>query len=394
MSTILSVSQINRYVASKIRGDMRLKSISVKGEISNFNQNYNSGHIYFSLKDETSSIRCVMFASRVRSLKYDIENGMTAVVLGSVDVYERDGAYQIIAADIMPAGEGLLSRQLNELKDKLSAKGYFKPENKKTVPELPQKIGVVASITSAALQDIINVISRRFPIVKLCVFNATVQGSAASESIVKALKAADRYGVDTIILARGGGSAEDLNCFNSESVADAVFALNTPCISAVGHETDITICDLVADRRAPTPSAAAEIAVPELYTLYSVLDVYKNRLSAVCFDMMRRKESKVSVLYDKCVLLSPKKQLEMNTQRVISLKSRLYPLIETKLMLRCEKLTSLCASLEALSPLKVLSRGYALVEREGSVISDADSLAKDDIVDITFSKGSRQAQII
>ncbi len=394
MSAILSVSQINRYIASKIKGDMRLKSISVKGEISNLNQNYNSGHIYFSLKDENSAIRCVMFSSNSRALKCDVKDSMTVVVLGSVDVYERGGAYQIIAVDIMPVGEGILSRQLDELKDKLSKKGYFKPESKKQIPQLPKKIGVVASLTSAALQDIINVISRRFPVVKLCVFNATVQGDAAAESIVKALKAADRYGVDTIILARGGGSAEDLNCFNSETVADAIFALNTPCISAVGHETDVTVCDMVADRRAPTPSAAAEIAVPEIYALYSVLERYKNRIFAVCHETIKSNENKVSVLYDKCLLLSPKLKLEMNTQRVLELKKRLHPLIESKLTMRSEKLLSLCASLEALSPLKVLSRGYALVEIDGSIISDADSLAKDDIVDITFSKGRRQAQII
>lgn len=394
MSVVLSVSHINRYVASKIKGDNRLKSIYVKGEVSNFTQNYNSKHMYFSLKDENSLIRCVMFSSNVQALKCRVENGMSVIVFGSVDVYERDGAYQIIAVDIIPAGEGIQSKHLNDLKDKLSQKGYFKTENKKTIPELPKRIGVVASLTSAALQDIINIISRRFPIVKLCVFNAAVQGALADRSVADALKKADAYGVDTIIIARGGGSSEDLNCFNSEIVADAVFNLKTPCISAVGHETDVTICDMTADYRAPTPSAAAEVAVPKLTALISILKSFKSKLYDLCVKSLSDKGKEISHLEEKCLLLSPVKRLAAYGNRVDILKQRLKPLVEAELFKCNRRFSSACTALEALSPLKVLSRGYSLVEKDGNVITDGEKLLSGDVIDITFSKGKQKAQII
>ena len=246
MSSVITVSQLNRYLASKLRSDLKLKGIAVKGEISNFNIHYKSGHAYFTVKDSSSALKAVMFSSRVSRLKFVPEDGMSVLVMGNIEVYERDGVYQIIATEIAPLGVGVMHVQLEQTKKKLEKMGVFDVNKKKKIPLVPKKIAVVTSLTAAALQDIIHIAERRYPVCNIEVYPAQVQGTAAAQTICKALSAADKSGADTIILARGGGSSEDLMVFNDEAVALAVYACNTPVISAVGHETDTTLADYLS----------------------------------------------------------------------------------------------------------------------------------------------------
>lgn len=393
MASILTVSQINRYISSKIKGDQRLKNISVKGEISNFRKT-SSGHIYFSLKDEFSLIRCVMFFGNAKNIKGSFSDGVMVVVYGELDVYEKDGSYQIIVRDLMAVGEGGYSKSITQLKDKLSAKRYFSVESKRTIPKAPKTIGIVASETSAALQDILNIIGRRYPIVKVFLFHATVQGETAARSVAFALKTADSYNLDTLIIARGGGSNEDLSCFDSETVADAVFNLKTPCISAVGHETDFTICDMTADYRAPTPSAAAEVSVPNISELYANLDNSLKRLKSAQDMQLIRLSNRLNSLYQQCALLSPLKQYELSLQKYTSLQKRLVSAIDNRLNKNTAYFSSLASNLEALSPLNVLLRGYSITSKDGKAVTDYKDVDSKDIVEITFSNGKRKAEIL
>ncbi len=393
MASILTVSQINRYIASKIKGDQKLKGISVTGEISNFRKTM-SGHIYFSLKDEFSLIRCVMFAGNAKNLKTSFSDGVKVVVYGEFDLYEKDGSYQIIVRDIMAVGEGGYSKSLESLKKKLYAQGYFSPDRKKAIVRMPKAIGIIASKTSAALQDILNIISRRYPVVKVYIFHATVQGAAAPESVASALRIADSYNLDTLIIARGGGSNEDLSCFDSEIVADAVFNLKTPCISAVGHETDFTICDMTADLRVPTPSAAAEVAVPDVRELYAALDSSLKRLYTAQNTLVNKCASRLNTLYQQCILLSPQKQYEFNLQRFVSLDKRLKTAVDNYINKNAAYFSSLASNLEALSPLNVLLRGYSITQKDGKAVTDSNAVDTKDIVEITFANGKRKAEII
>ncbi len=393
MASILTVSQINRYISSKIKSDQRLIGISVKGEISNFRKT-SSGHIYFSLKDEFSLIRCVMFFGNSKNIKGSFSDGVMVVAYGELDVYEKDGSYQIIVRDLMAVGEGGYSKSITQLKDKLSAKGYFSVENKRPIPKTPKTIGIVASETSAALQDILNIIGRRYPIVKVFLFHATVQGETATRSVAFALKTADSCNLDTLIIARGGGSNEDLSCFDSEVVADAVFNLKTPCISAVGHETDFTICDMTADYRAPTPSAAAEVAVPNISELYTSLDNSLKRLKSAQNMQLIRLSNRLNSLYQQCTLLSPIKQYQLSLQKYTSLQKRLISAIDNRLNKNTAYFSSLASYLEALSPLNVLLRGYSITSKDGKAVTDYKAVDSKDIVEITFSNGKRKAEIL
>lgn len=393
MASILTVSQINRYIASKIKGDQKLKRISVSGEISNFRKTM-SGHIYFSLKDEFSLIRCVMFAGNAKNLKSSFSDGIKVVVYGELDLYEKDGSYQIIVRDILAVGEGGYSKSLERLKNKLYAQGYFSPDRKKAIVKIPKEIGIIASKTSAALQDILNIISRRYPVVKVYIFHATVQGATAPNSVASALKAADNYNLDTLIIARGGGSNEDLACFDSEIVADAVYNLKTPCISAVGHETDFTICDMTADLRVPTPSAAAEVAVPDVRELYDIIDNSIKRLYMAQNTLVNKFSSRLNSLYQQCMLLSPQKQYEFNLQRFASLDKRLKTAADNYINKNVARFSSLASNLEALSPLNVLLRGYSITQKDGKTVTDSNAVDTKDIVEITFANGKRKAEII
>ncbi len=393
MSAILTVSQINRYLASKIRGDIKLKGIAIKGEISNLNTSYSSGHFYFTLKDENSALKAIMFSSATKNLKIELKNGINVMALGNIDCYERDGIYQIIVTDIQPIGVGAVKESLDKLKMRLKDKGYFNTEIKKEIPYAPRTIGVVTSITGAALQDILNILKRRYPICRVMVFPTLVQGTDAKDNIANALMQADSMNVDTIILARGGGSAEDLSVFNEEKVADAIFSVKTPVISAVGHETDITIADLVADLRAPTPSAAAELASPDISVFYSLVDSLKVKMKETVVNRISNFTVKLKSVSERLHSSSPENKLEISEVKFKNAEQRLKTSINNTINNYAVDLSNLASLLDSYSPLKVLSRGYSLTLKGKRVISKADDVSIGDMVEINFSDSSISAEV-
>ena len=394
MSSVITVSQLNRYLASKLRSDLKLKGIAVKGEISNFNIHYKSGHAYFTVKDSSSALKAVMFSSSVSRLKFVPEDGMSVLVMGNIEVYERDGVYQIIATEIAPLGVGDMHVQLEQTKKRLEKMGVFDLATKKKIPLVPKKIAVVTSLTAAALQDIIHVTERRYPVCSIEVYPAQVQGAAAAQTICKALSAADKSGADTIILARGGGSNEDLMVFNDESVALAVHACNTPVISAVGHETDPTLADYAADMRAPTPSAAAEIATPDKADILNAVSLLKQKLDRAMELKIDKAQSQVENCEKLIRLYSPTKRLEQSEKNVCDLEKRLNAIIERRLEKLSAQLDSYVNSLNMLSPFNVLGRGYAIVQKGDSVADSVSMLAEGDEVNIRLSDGSVAAKIM
>lgn len=394
MSSVITVSQLNRYIASKIRSDLKLKGVAVKGEISNFNIHYKSGHAYFTVKDSTSALKAVMFSSCVSRLKFVPEDGMSVLVMGNIEVYERDGVYQIIATEIAPLGVGDMHVQLEQTKKRLEKMGVFDLATKKKIPLVPKKIAVVTSLTAAALQDIIHVTERRYPVCSIEVYPAQVQGAAAAQTICKALSAADKSGADTIILARGGGSNEDLMVFNDESVALAVHACNTPVISAVGHETDTTLADYAADMRAPTPSAAAEIATPDKADILNAVSLLKQKLDRAMELKIDKAQSQVENCEKLIRLYSPTKRLEQSEKNVCDLEKRLNAIIERRLEKLSAQLDGYVNSLNMLSPFNVLGRGYAIVQKGDSVADSVSMLAEGDEVNIRLSDGSVAAKIM
>ena len=364
---VLTVAQINRYIGFKIKEDRNLQGIMVKGEISNFTNHYRSGHLYFTLKDGEAAIKAVMFATAASRLKFRVEDGMSVIVSASVAVYERDGVYQLYVTDIQPDGAGAVFIAIEQLKEKLSKLGIFDTAHKRQLPLFPKKIGVVTSKSGAALRDIINVLSRRYPIGELYTVNALVQGENAPDSICRGILAAENAGCDVVIVGRGGGSIEDLNAFNTEKVAYAIYNCKVPVISAVGHETDFTIADLAADLRAPTPSAAAELAAPSTEQLIG--------------------------LNGRLLKFSPENRLKINEQKLTLLENRLRNAVLSKLN-RCEaKLQEKMTALDGLSPVKVLARGYSLVYKEDKLINDASQAEKGDRISIRLGKGIINAEV-
>lgn len=393
MSSVITVSQLNRYLASKLRSDLKLKGIAVKGEISNFNIHYKSGHAYFTVKDSGSALKAVMFSSRVSRLKFVPEDGMSVLVMGNIEVYERDGVYQIIATEIAPLGVGVMHVQLEQTKKKLEKMGVFDVNKKKKIPLVPKKIAVVTSLTAAALQDIIHIAERRYPVCNIEVYPAQVQGMAAAQTICKALSAADKSGADTIILARGGGSSEDLMVFNDEAVAMAVYACNTPVISAVGHETDTTLADYAADMRAPTPSAAAEIATPDKADILNAVRLLRQKLDKAMEIKLDKAVSQIESCDKLLKLYSPEKRLEQSEKAVCDLEKRLSQIMERRLEKLSVKLDGYVSSLNMLSPFNILGRGYAIVQKDESVVDSVSMLNVGDEVDIKLSDGSVSAKI-
>lgn len=318
---VLTVTQINKYIGFKIKGDKNIQGIMVKGEISNFVRHY-SGHCYFTLKDKESSIKAVMFSSAASKLKFNPEDGMSVIVSGSVSVYERDGIYQIYVTDIQPEGVGAVSVALEQLKKKLAKEGIFDMSHKRQLPLMPKKIGAVTSLSGAAVRDIINVLSRRYPIGKLYAVNTIVQGEEAPDSICKGILRAEAAGCDLIIVGRGGGSLEDLSAFNTEKVAYAIYNCKVPVISAVGHETDFTIADMAADLRAPTPSAAAELAVPSAENLKERINILERRLRNAALGIIDRAGDQYTALNSRLSAYSPENRLKLNSERLLSMDKR------------------------------------------------------------------------
>lgn len=393
MSSVITVSQLNRYLASKLRSDLKLKGIAVKGEISNFNIHYKSGHAYFTVTDSSSALKAVMFSSSVSRLKFVPEDGMSVLVMGNIEVYERDGVYQIIATEIAPLGVGVMHVQLEQTKKKLEKMGVFDVNIKKKIPLVPKKIAVVTSLTAAALQDIIHIAERRYPVCNIEVYPAQVQGTAAAQTICKALSSADKSGADTIILARGGGSSEDLMVFNDEAVALSVYACNTPVISAVGHETDTTLADYAADMRAPTPSAAAEIATPDKADILNAVRLLRQKLDKAMELKLDKAVSQIESCDKLLKLYSPEKRLEQSEKAVCDLEKRLSQIMERRLEKLSVKLDGYVSSLNILSPFNILGRGYAIVQKDESVVDSVSMLNVGDEVDIKLSDGSVSANI-
>ncbi len=368
MSTVLTVSQINTYLKSIIEDDINLKNIYISGEISNFTNHYRTGHLYFTLKDEKGAVKAVMFRQSASRLRFVPENGMKVLIRGSIGVYERDGTYQIYCDDMIPEGLGELTIAFEQLKTKLDNMGLFRPEHKKPIPEMPQKIGVITSPTGAALQDILSVLERRFPLAEVVFEGVQVQGDSAALQIAAAI---DKFslmgGADVLIVGRGGGSIEDLWAFNEEIVAMAIYNCKIPVISAVGHETDFTIADFVADLRAPTPSAAAELAVPDqrelLFTVDKTLDVLDDSIGRVLERYLYRLLQFENILNQH----SPEKTVELYSQLLSACEDKIKLTFKNKIESYENALSGYASKLDAMSPLKVLLRGYAIVEDENGL---------------------------
>ena len=390
----ISVTELNRYMKEKVAGDEFLNNVYVKGEISNFKNHY-TGHMYFTLKDENSLIKCIIFKSYTEKLKFLPKDGMKVMLFGSVSVFERDGVYQIYGKAMQEDGVGSLYTAYEELKAKLEAEGLFSPLYKKPIPQMPKCIGVLTSNTGSVIRDIINVSTRRNPDVYIRLLPVPVQGEGAAEKIVKAIQIMNEQKLaDVIIVARGGGSLEDLWPFNEEIVARAIFASELPVISAVGHETDFTIADFVADLRAPTPSAAAELAVPNKQEVVQKLETLQNRYKMA----LKKKTELMRMRYEKCmtrrVFREPMQMIQekylwvdMRTKRMISAIGKRY---QVKKGLALEQF----AKLDALSPLKTLTRGYTISKKGDKVIKKATELIKDDEITIRFLEGETKAKVL
>lgn len=394
LKTILSVSQLNMYVRSLLDGDINLNNVFISAEISNFTENTRSGHLYMSLKDEKASIKAVMFSGNAAKLKFRPENGMSVIARGRVSLYERDGSYQLYIDDMQPEGIGSLAMAFEQLKEKLSKEGLFDSSKKKPIPFFPKRIGVISSPTGAAVQDVINVISRRFPVAEIIFAGVPVQGSGAGKIIAHAVSDFNYLNcADVIIIARGGGSSEDLWEFNSEALARAIYNSEIPIISGVGHETDFTICDFVADLRAPTPSAAAELSVPDIYELYSNIEYFNERLHKAISSKISLEEIRLDKIADSGYLKRPEvyiAECEKNLSDINeALKNAVQRIFDDKL----SKSAILVSKLDALSPLKVLSRGFSVIKSDNKVISTVNKLKIGSSVEIRLSDGTAEATV-
>lgn len=394
MASVLSVSQLNKYVSFKLSQDIKLKGVAVKGEISNFVCHFKSGHLYFTLKDAQSQIRAVMFSSNASRLRFEPEDGMSVLAVGNVELYERDGTFQIIVTELVPMGAGAVNDKIEKLKKKLLDSGVIDEKNKKPIPLVPKKLAVVTSADAAALRDILNITKRRYPLCEIEVYPALVQGVNAEGSICDALKKADNSGADTIILTRGGGSAEDLMAFNTESVAMAVYDCETPVVTAVGHETDTTIVDYVSDMRAPTPSAAAELCTPDKGEILSAIELLDKRLNKAFEHIIERK---LSALYERCSQLkarSPERRLESLENEIDRRDSKMRYAMQSKLKAYDGRLVKAHAMLTALSPFGVLDRGYSIASVNGKVITDKNDVSAGDCIEIRIKNAKISAEVI
>ena len=364
MPGVYTVTQMNSYIKNMFRQDFVLNKVIVRGEISNCKY-HTSGHIYFTLKDETGTIAAVLFAGNAKNVGFRLENGMKVNVSGRIDIYERDGRYQLYVNSVEAAGMGDLYRRFEQLKAELEEMGMFAQEYKKPIPAFARKIGIVTASTGAAIQDIINISRRRNPYVQLILYPATVQGDEAKYSIVKGIRRLDSMGLDVIIAGRGGGSIEDLWAFNEECVARAIFDAATPIISAVGHETDFTIADFVADMRAPTPSAAAELAVADITGIEGAIEQYRSGLNSAMNYKLERMRMMLEQRAAKLKYLSPESKLNENRQITADYEDRLNRAIKSVVTLKRHELAIKAEKLHGLSPLTALKGGYAYVEDDG-----------------------------
>lgn len=384
---VYTVKQVNSYIKNMFTQDFMLNRIYVKGEVSNCKY-HTSGHIYFSLKDESGTIACVMFAGQRGGLSFHMREGQQIIVLGSVNVYERTGSYQLYAQEIRLDGEGTLYEKYQMLKQELEEMGMFAPEYKKAIPRYAKRIGVVTAPTGAAVRDIMNISARRNPYVQLLLYPAQVQGEGAKESIVRGIRMLETKNVDVIIVGRGGGSIEDLWAFNDECVARAIFDCQVPVISAVGHETDVTIADYVADLRAPTPSAAAELAVWDYRQLQGYLDECRLRMNRSMTGRIRINRLRLKELDVRLSYLHPRHKLQDQQQRLIELEEELRTLMRDRVKEARHRLAIQIEKLNGLSPVRKLNQGFSYVEEaDGGVVKSIRQVEMGDELTVYVTDG-------
>lgn len=412
----ITISELNHYIKGVMEDNIFLNKVYLKGEISNFKA-HTRGHLYFTLKDEGSRLNAVMFSYQANSLKFQPIDGMKVLVCGKISVYEATGAYQIYVESMEQDGLGNLYIEFEKLKKKLAAEGLFDPEKKKKIPKVPKKIGIVTASTGAAIRDILTTIKRRFPICETILFPSLVQGSEAAKDIVKNIKMANTYDIDTLIVGRGGGSIEDLWPFNEEIVARAIYNSRVPVISAVGHEIDFTIADFVADLRAPTPTAAAELAVPNIDTINTYLENAINRSTLSVNNLIDTKRQVLASYMTSYILKKPTAMYEIKEQNLDFLIDRLnkemnlildnmnirlfksinsYVITNPDMLYKYKQqnLDHIINKLDVLNPMNTLKRGYAIVKKDNKVISDSKKLKKDDIIDIDIRNGKMSAKVL
>lgn len=386
---VLTVSQLNRYVKSRMDADENLYNVFLVGEISNFTNHYKTGHFYFSLKDEEAQIKAVMFRGNAAKVKFRVENGLRVIIRGRVSLYEAAGSYQVFVDDMQPDGAGALQLAFEQLKEKLQSEGLFAETHKKPIPKYPEHIGVITSETGAAIQDILNILGRRYPLAEVILAPVLVQGEEAPNQLISAIEQFNRLAcADVLIIGRGGGSAEDLWAFNDEGLARAVYRSNIPVISAVGHETDFTICDFVADLRAPTPSAAAELAVPNIHELYTQLSVLQTHLQNTVYGALQTKRQELAFLAGKSVLQNPSVYFDALRMRLLTVNNAFEVSQQRILHDAHMRLQENAAKLQSLSPLSVLARGYAVAElHDKTVLQSVAQLQKGDSFFLQFADG-------
>lgn len=393
-SVNLTVRQLNMYVRSLLEGDSNLSSVTLEGELSGFKNHFGSGHWYFTLKDADAAVKGVMFKGNAIRVNFEPKDGMRVICHGYVSLYEKDGQFQFYAESMRPFGEGDLAAEFERIKQKLSAEGLFDPERKRPLPTFPNKIGIVTSDTGAALQDILQITSRRFPLTDIVVFPSLVQGIAAPASLIKALNAAyKRNDLDLIIIGRGGGSAEDLACFNDEALARKVASSPVPIISAVGHEVDFTICDFVSDLRAPTPSAAAELAVPSADELINGISLALRRMSAATDKYIARAEIRLNNLTQRRCFARPDMLFAPFEQRLDNAVDRLKSAYDLNLRSAEASLKHLEGKLTALSPMNILKRGFSVVYKNDVLLLNTNDLSINDEINIRFAEGEAKCRV-
>lgn len=389
LNEILTVSQLNRYVKSLLDGDFRLRDLFLRGEISNYTRHYRSGHLYFTLKEGGSAVKAVMFAGYAQELAFEPENGMAVILRCSVSLYERDGSYQIYVYEMQPDGRGALQVAFEQLYRKLQVQGLFDETNKKPIPRFAQRIGVVTSETGAALQDILNILSRRCPMAQVVFAPALVQGREAPDSLIAALQALDEWGkCDVIIIGRGGGSMEDLWCFNDERLVRQIVACHTPIISAVGHETDFTLCDYAADLRAPTPSAAAELASVKMEQLEERLEILADRTKRAAGHCLAQKEQQLQRLSLQLTHLTPERRLQEYAEKLQNLWNMIQSSEKSVIIKKQEALRLQSARLQALDPMARLAGGYSIVLKDGRVLSSIQQVQEGDHLQVRLHDGT------
>ena len=393
MRNVYTVKQVNAYIKNMFTQDFMLNRIYIKGEVSNCKY-HTSGHLYFSLKDESGTIACVMFAGQRSGLSFRMQEGQQIIVLGSVSVYERDGRYQVYAKEIVLDGAGLLYEKFIKLKKELEEMGMFAPEYKKPIPKYVRTVGVVTAPTGAAVRDIINITRRRNPYVQILLYPALVQGDGASESVVRGIRALEEAKVDVMIVGRGGGAIDDLWAFNEENVARAVFECSVPVISAVGHETDTTIIDYVADLRAPTPSAAAELAVDDYRSVIEAVSIYRQRLYRAMSGKMDLYRSRLEHFQTKFAYLSPENRLREQRQRLADLENAVQNGMNRKLQDERHRLSVYLERFAGLSPLKKLNQGYSYVaDKYKKTLTSVEQVQNGDTIYISVTDGTIEADV-